>query len=88
MDWNALTVKQKRHIIFHVLETNKLGFWFVCGKEAQKKYQALIYTEDNVDVVREEIYNLYVSCLNKPKIFGRKEKKETIGLYLGYIQQS
>ena len=83
MNWNELTTKQKRHAIFHVLYTRKLAFWFVCGKEAQRKYTATYIDDDNVDGIRDEVYNLYIVGLNKPRIFDKELKLETIKKFLG-----
>ena len=82
MAWDQLTTKQKRHMIFHVLFTRKLAFWFVCGKEAQKKYAAIYIDDSNVDNVRDEIYNLYISGLEKPRIYDKEEKLKYINKFL------
>ena len=73
-----MTTKQKRHAIFHVLNTRKLAFWFVCGKEAQNKYRHIFIDDSNVDIIKDEVYNLYISCLEKPRVYDKEEKLKYI----------
>ena len=78
--WNSLPTGKKRHLIFSVTSSRTLAFWYVCGKERQKYYQKnIVFDDNNVDLIRKQIYDEYITCLEKKEnIFDKEEKLNKI----------
>lgn len=81
--WSDLTTSQKQKRIYRVTCIRLLFFWHVCGKDRQHYYQQLRITDDNVDTVRDELYNEYISALKNEYYFDYNQKVEKINIMLG-----
>lgn len=81
--WSELSFSQKRHRIYHVVKLRRLAFWRVVSKEAQKYFASVDLTADNVDSVKDELLNVYLSRIEDNFVFNKEDKINFINKLLG-----
>lgn len=81
--WNECSTTQKRHRIFHIIQNKTIYFWKVCGKDRQEYYNHVEINDDNVDAIRDKLYDEYVLALESGNYFDVDIKIDKISRFLG-----
>lgn len=73
--WCDLTLSQKRHRIWAVGNASRFKFWDVCSRDRQIYYNSVNFTEDNIDDIRDQMYEEYLTALETAKCASKYTKR-------------
>lgn len=78
------TTKQKRHILTYVLQSDKIGYWTVCGLEVRDKLLFDIeYDDSNIDFYMKKALELYLISIDGAMVASKDYKIKLIKHFLG-----